>query len=34
VERVGDMDAGQAEDGGNGPAEDAVERVDDPEAVL
>ncbi len=34
VERVGDLDAEEAEKGGDGRAEDAVEGVDDPEAVL
>jgi hypothetical protein len=34
VERVGDLDAEEAEGGGDGRAEDAVEGVDDPEAVL
>ena len=34
VERVGDLDADEAEDRGDGRAEDAVEGVDDPEAVF
>ncbi|MCK7480019.1 MAG: hypothetical protein M0C28_24105 [Candidatus Moduliflexus flocculans] len=34
VERVGDLDPDEAEDRGDGRPEDAVEGLDDPEAVL